>query len=463
MNMLRSLRTQLSLSILLIVLVTVALSSAFSNWFINREFENYIERQEQVRSEKIVSDLSSQYNSFTRSWNEDFLHTIGMYSLYDSYILKVYDVNGDIIWDAENHDMSKCWQIMDEISERMDKLKKGGGFVSHTYDIEQKGQKVGSVSITYYGPYFFNENDFQFINTLNAVLLAVGILAGGFSIAVGSLLARRIARPVTKTAYIAKQISEGNYDIRFESTTNTRELNDLVYAVNQLAGALSEQENLRKQLTTDVAHELRTPLTAVGSYLEAMLDGVWEITPERLSGCHEEVLRLGKLVSDLERLAKVEGDNLVLHKTQMNLLKIARAAFETLEAEGAKKKLAISFHGEDSFIYGDKDRMLQVVINLLSNAIKYTPEGGSIRVEVTDTDKNGIIRIEDDGIGIPGEELPLIFERFYRTDKSRNRKTGGAGIGLTIAKSIVSAHGGTITAQSRVNRGSCFTVSIPKK
>ncbi|NLL76415.1 MAG: HAMP domain-containing histidine kinase [Clostridiales bacterium] len=461
--MMRSLRTQLSLSILLVVLVTVALISVFSNWFINREFEDYITKQEQTRSENIVSDLGVQYNSFTHSWNQDFLHTIGMYALYESYILKIYDVDGNLLWDAENHDMSKCWQVMDEISLRMEKWKQDGGFVSHTYDIEKDGQRIGSVSITYYGPYFFSENDFRFINTLNIVLLTIGILAGFFSVVVGSLLARRIARPVVKTAYIAKQISKGNYDIRFESETNTRELDALVSAINHLASALNEQENLRKQLTTDVAHELRTPLAAVSAHLEAMLEGVWEVTPERLSGCHEEVQRLGNLVADLERLAKVEGDNLRLNKSQPDLLEVARAAFDTLEAEGAKKKLTVSVRGESSFVCADRDRMLQVVINLLSNAIKYTPEGGAVNVDVTDTEVNGIIRVKDSGIGISEEELPHIFERFYRTDKSRSRQTGGSGIGLTIAKSIVAAHGGTITADSKVNKGSCFTVAIPKK
>ncbi|MFT3982638.1 MAG: ATP-binding protein [Lachnospiraceae bacterium] len=460
--MLKSLRTQLSLSILTIVLITVALSSFFSNWFINREFESYIAQQEQERSQNIVSDLAVQYDASAGGWNQDFLHTIGMYALYDSYILKIYDAGGTLLWDAENHDMTRCWQVMDEISSRMEKASRSGGFVSHRYDIEREGQAVGSVSITYYGPYFFSENDFQFINTLNIVLLVIGILAGVFSVIVGSLLARRIARPVTKTVDITKQIARGNYELRFEGETNTRELYDLVAAVNQLSCALSEQENLRKQLTTDVAHELRTPLAAVGAHLEAMLEGVWEATPERLAGCYEEIIRLGTLVADLEQLAKAEGDSLKLSKSKTDLLEIARIAYEALEAEAGKKGLSVSVSGESSFVNADQDRLCQVAINLLSNAIKYTPEGGIIMIETEDTGSNGILRVKDNGIGISEEELPLIFERFYRTDKSRSRKTGGAGIGLTIAKSIVSAHSGEITVRSEVNTGSCFMVTIPK-
>ena len=456
------------------LLVTIALASALGGWFINREFEQYVALQEKTRRENIVNDLGRQYNEITRTWSPDFLHTVGMYSLYDGYIIKVYDLNGALLWDAENHDMSLCGQIMDDISKRMESTKKEGSFSAHDYELNHDGQKIGSVSITYYGPYFFSKDDFRFIGALNGALLVAGILAALFSIIAGSLLARRIARPVAKTAYIATQISQGDYDIRFEGgtpgTTNrrfmgvgsTRELNDLVEAVNHLAGALAEQANLRKRMTTDMAHELRTPLTAVGAHLEAMISGLWEATPERLNACYEEVRRLGRLVSGLQQLAKVESENPALKKMPVDLIGIARSATENMAAEAAKRNLSLVTKGESSLVHADKERLLQVMMNLISNAVKYTPEGGHIHVKVVDADQTGIIRVKDDGIGIPEQDLPLIFERLYRTDKSRNRKTGGAGIGLSIAKSIVEAHGGAITVDSQVNQGSCFTVSIPK-
>jgi signal transduction histidine kinase len=448
---------------LLALLVTVALVSFLGGWFINREFEQYVAEQEKTRSENIVTDLSLQYNNMTRAWDQDFLHTIGMYSLYDGYILKVYDADGNVQWDAENHDMSLCGQIMNEISARMESIEKQGGFSAHTYDIEQGGRKIGSASITYYGPYFFSESDFRFIKALNSALLISGVLAAIFSLAIGSLLARRIARPVTKTAHIATQISRGNYDIRFEGGANTRELNELADAVNQLAGALSGQERLRKRLTTDVAHELRTPLAAVGSHLEAMVSGIWEATPERLQACYGEIQRLGRLVADLQRLTDVESEGLEIEKSKVDLKDIVDSAIANMAAEASKKNLSLSAEGGSAFVHADGERILQVVTNLLSNAIKFTPEGGNIRAIVADTKKLGLIKVEDDGIGIPERELPLIFERFYRTDKSRSRETGGAGIGLTIAKSIVTAHGGTITAEEGAGgRGSCFTVLLPK-
>jgi signal transduction histidine kinase len=193
-----------------------------------------------------------------------------------------------------------------------------------------------------------------------------------------------------------------------------------------------------------------------------MMEGLWEPTQERLGSCFEEVKRLGTLVADLEQLARMESENLVLKKSKEDLLNLVKIVSETMTGELLKRNLSFSLEGTPILVEIDKDRISQVIANLLSNAMKYTPEGGSIKVIVTETPKDGIIKVIDNGIGIPERELPLVFERFYRSDKSRDRKTGGAGIGLAIVKSIVTAHGGRVVAESAVEQGSCFTVSIPK-
>jgi signal transduction histidine kinase len=231
--------------------------------------------------------------------------------------------------------------------------------------------------------------------------------------------------------------------------------------IRQYTDALKQQELLRKRLTSDVAHELRTPLTAVSSHLEAMIDGLWEVTPARLQSCYEEIGRISGLVADLEQLAKTENENLRLSKTEVDLLELAHTVVNNFETEAAKKKLSVSVDGEKTVIFADKDRLNQVLTNLLSNAIKYTPENGEIQITANNTEKSGIITVADNGIGIPEGDLPFIFERFYRADKSRTRSTGGAGIGLAIAKSIVEAHGGKIEAKSEPGQGSCFTVTLP--
>lgn len=459
--MFKSLRAQLSLSILLVVVVTVGLISIFSNWLINRQFEDYISRQESQRSESIVADLGSSYNEIG-GWSQSFLHTVGMYSLYDGYILKIYNLDGKMLWDAENHDMSLCGKIMGEITGRMENAKKSGNFETHSYEIAHGGNQVGSVSVTYYGPFFFTESDYTFIKTLNDLLLAIGLLSAVFAVVLGSALARRLASPISKTAEIATRIAQGKYDIRFEGTPNIRELKETADAVNHLAEVLSEQENLRKRLTADVAHELRTPLSSISAHLEAMIEGIWEATPERLQGCLDEVSRLGKLVGELQELAKTENESLTLHKSGIDMLELSASVCENFSAEAERKNIALSAKGRPVVVPADEGRLRQVLTNLISNAIKYTPENGSVTLEVNESEARCLVSISDTGIGISQEELPHIFERFYRTDKSRNRKTGGTGIGLTIAKSIVEAHGGSIDVESAVGNGSCFTVVIPK-
>ncbi|MEI6578754.1 MAG: ATP-binding protein, partial [Eubacteriales bacterium] len=451
-------------TIALAVLLTVALISILSNFFIDRQFTAYILKQQGINTQEIADNVSSQYNIKTKTWDVNFVHAIGMTALNDGYIIKVYDSQKKVVWDAENCDTISCSQVMDDISNRMMQKypQMNGKFTSKTISLLNNNEKIGTVNIRYYGPYFLSENDFQFLNALNTVLIIIGIFSLAFSVVIGFFMAKRLSNPILKTAGAAKQIADGNYDVRIEENTNTKELSELTSSINHLADSLGKQEALRKQLTADVAHELRTPLTSVGTHLEAMVDGIWEPTPERLQSCHEEVLRIGKIVQELESLAKVESENFKLDKTAVNPAALAQKAVSSFEAEIKNKNLQVSVEGQCSNIQADKDRLSQVFINLLSNAVKYTPEGGNIKITVSETDRNVSIKFQDNGAGIDGEELPFVFERFYRADKSRNRSTGGSGIGLAIVKSIVTAHGGTVEVQSKLNEGTCFTVTLPK-
>lgn len=460
----RKLRTQLSLGFALIVLVTIALISLAANFLISHQFEKYVERQQKDFSDGLASGLSDQYNTQTGEWNLDYIHGFGMYALNDGYIIKIYDANKKTVWDAENHDMTLCHQIMSDIRLRMQEqvpeLK--GSFVTHSYELTQNGSLTGYADISYYSPYYFNENAFHFVDSLNQILLVIGLLSLIGAVAAGGILAKHISDPIVKTMEITREISEGNYSIRFESEVQTKELNELTQAVNHMAECLELQESIRKQLTSDVAHELRTPIANVSSHLEAIIEGVWEPTPKRLQNCYDELGRITGIISDLERLRQIENENMMLTREPVDLLELAKTVTAAFESELTKKQLTCQIEGEPAIVSGDRQRLHQVVFNLLSNAIKYSMEGGQIRLLVSDSPSTGILIVEDHGIGIPKKDLPLIFERFYRTDDSRNRKTGGAGIGLTIAKAIVQAHGGKITAESREGQGSRLIIVLPK-
>jgi two-component system sensor histidine kinase BaeS len=210
-----------------------------------------------------------------------------------------------------------------------------------------------------------------------------------------------------------------------------------------------------------VAHELRTPLAAIRSYIEAMLDGVWTFDQERLKSCHEELMRLTRMIKDIEKLSKYEGE-ITLNKKQFNLHEVAQQIVANFEHEYENKGIELTFHAEYTEIVADQDKLSQVIINLLSNALKYTNEGGSVKLTISKFNHFVEITVTDTGIGISEDDLPHVFERFYRADKSRTRSTGGSGIGLTITRAIVKAHGGKIKIESTVGVGTKVNVILPK-
>lgn len=306
-----------------------------------------------------------------------------------------------------------------------------------------------------------NDNDFKFLNSLNVILAVVGIISIVFAAIAGIILAGKISVPVKAATRAAKDIARGNYNNRINTDICTMELSELGNAVNHMAESLDNQEMLRRRLTSDVAHELRTPVANVSSNIEAIIEGALEPTNERLSSCYNELERITGIITELEKLRQIEGENMILHIGHVDIYELAKEVKLIFENEMSKKNIRCDIIGEHIDVCVDKDKMSQVLNNLISNAVKYTDNYGNIQITVIQENENVVITVEDNGCGIDDNDIPYIFERFYRTDKSRNRSTGGAGIGLTITRAIVQLHGGTIHVESKKGVGSLFKVTIP--
>ncbi|MDR1902997.1 MAG: HAMP domain-containing histidine kinase [Treponema sp.] len=455
-----SLKKRLSLTYAVFISIALIVLTLIINRFTVVMFSSLVRDNIRERSEEIVRTISGQYNPDTGEFDILSLEATGMHFTHEGYIVSIMDNQGGIVWDARSCDMQQCVAVMRTISDRMEnRFQFKGAIQTSIYPISYWGGTVGTINIETYGPIFYSETELQFISTLNRILLAAGAALTLVTVCLSIRFAGSIVRPILKAGEAARRIAGGDFSVRINDGYKTRELHELSSSVNELAMELEENERRQKQLTSDIAHELRTPLTCLQGNIEAMIDGIWQPTEERLESCHEEIIRLSKLVEDIDTLTALEWDNMVLERTDFDLARLALLVAEQFIPAARQKGLRIILDLKPSPLNADYNRIKQVIINLLSNALKYTASG-TITLRTAPAPGRTELSVSDTGIGIAGEALPHIFERFYRADKSRSRNTGGAGIGLTIAAAIVKAHGGKIEAESEPGKGSVFRIVL---
>jgi signal transduction histidine kinase len=463
-----SLQNRLTLSYALFISTALAVLSLVINLCTGIIFAGLIRENISEKSGEIVRSIGEQYNPNSRSFDTLTVEAMGMYFVHEGYIVTVADEKGAVVWDARSCDMKQCSEVINGIIQRMEsKFRLIGSLRKQQYPVQFSGRTVGNITIETYGPFFYSETETEFLSSINRLLVMAGIVFIILSILISVLLSQTITRPILKAkeaarqiaAFHSKQAAPGTSAVRIDETYKTRELAELSHAINELARELEEGERRQKQLTLDIAHELRTPLTCLQGNIEAMIDGVWAPSRERLESCHEEVIRLSRLVQDLNTLTTLEWNTITLNKSCFDLSKLLQSAAEQFMPAAAEKGIALHLNLCPSPVNADYDRLKQVFINLLSNALTYTDEGG-VTISVEKGAGNWDVSIADTGIGIPESGLPHVFERFYRSDKSRSRATGGSGIGLTIAAAIVAAHGGSISAESGRGAGTVFRVRL---
>lgn len=335
--------------------------------------------------------------------------------------------------------------------------------ISPPYPIEKNGRIVGYLSISRGSTMDTHglEEHFQTAHT-SAMIWTMIILT--FMVGIMSLLvARRMVRPVVEVSQAARHAARGDLTVQVTPLSSGDELSDLVTSFNQLVCTLQAQEELRKRLTSDVAHELRTPLNTILAQVEAMIDGIWSASPEHLESTRGEVLRLSRLVSDLDQVMKAEAGE---HHLQIVPIDLAELVMEVTRSMQASFELAgVNLHHtalEGIILQADRQRLTQILVNLLSNSLKHTPSGGTVEVRVKALRDRIILEVQDTGVGIAQADLHFVFQRFYRGDRSRQRETGGSGLGLTIVKGLVEAHQGTINIMSKQGQGTLVTITLPQ-
>ncbi len=324
------------------------------------------------------------------------------------------------------------------------------------------GETVGTVLVGSMIEPVLNPADEDFLRSVNFSIFLTSLTVGLLALLLGSLLFRQITSPLRVLSQSAQAIAGGDLGRRVPVRSND-EIGRVARSFNQMAESLAQADIQRRNMIADIAHELRTPLTVIQGNLEALMDGVYDLTTENVAAVHKQTVVLSRLVADLRDLALAEAGRLQLERKPVSLAKVIAQVGEGLEVQAHEKGVTLNFKIADALpeIEADEQRMAQVLFNLMSNALRYTPSGGTITTIAELRDGRVLVSVRDTGTGIAPQDLPHVFERFYRADRSRARTTGGSGLGLTISKQIVEAHGGQIWAQSWLGAGSTFAFSLP--
>ena len=324
--------------------------------------------------------------------------------------------------------------------------------------VQVGGQRVGDVTAWFTGSGLSAADRVLESDLLRAIAGAAG-LAALLALLTGLVVARRITRPVARLLTVTRAMTTGDRAARAGPIRAPAELRELGAAFDQMASTLDRQDQIRRDLVADVAHELRTPVAVLQAGHEALLDGVTEPTPAELTSLRDEVLRLARMVGDLQDLAAADAAALHLERRPCDLAQIAAAAADSLGRRFEAAGIAVDRQLSQAEVLGDPRWLHQVSTNLLSNALKFTPPGGRVIISTRQAGPDAVLDVTDTGPGIPADELPHVFDRFWRGQKAA--QTSGSGIGLTVAAELAKAHGGRLTAASQPGHGTQMTLTLP--
>lgn len=321
------------------------------------------------------------------------------------------------------------------------------------------GRRVGMLVVRPVAGRLLSPEEEHLRHSLDRLHLAAAGISVFAALALAFVLAQGLAGPLRRIRRSAERIASGDLEVRV-TPAGGPELESLATSMNRLAETLAHEEELRKEGFADLAHELRTPVNGILGRIEAAQDGVLE-PKANLAAMHMETLRLARLLDDLGRLAEAERPGLLVDKIAVDLAEVAARTAEQWEPRFAGRGVPLQVDVRPATVMGDADRLAQVVDNLLANALRYSEAEAPVALRVRRDGAEAVLEVADRGVGIAADELPHVFKRFWRGEKSRSRETGGAGIGLAIVAELVRAHEGRVDVESSPGHGSTFRVIIP--
>ena len=464
---------------LLLILLTVILSGSFCTFFLIRAsaenvFRSYVFSGDREKA-KLYATLLGEFFEKNRSWDEakSFLDEFPVlfYSLLDKRIhgetwnypfrlppetSRVLSIERIVVADE------KGIIVVDTAGDLLGTIHPPHHLASGI-PILAESRRVGTVVVGSMIDSSLTPTGERFLTALTGSLAAVTVLSASIAFLLGLFFTLRVTRALGTLSEGARRVAGGDLTVRVR-VRGKDEIAELSESFNLMTAELQKLEEAKKQIIADSAHELRTPVTLIQGILEGMMDGVFPTDTATLKSVHEETLRLSRLIDTLRELEVIESGRLELVLEPVDLAELAMRAAGLFQGQLKEKGLTLTLPPSAEGlppVKGDYLRLGEVVYNLLANAVRYTPPGGRIRIALEAIEGFAVLKIEDSGPGVPREEREKIFERFYRTDKSRSSARGGSGLGLSIAREIVRAHGGSLSVEEAVLGGASFSVRLP--
>ncbi|MGC5325526.1 ATP-binding protein [Brevibacillus sp. SYSU BS000544] len=467
---------KLAMALMLVSGGGILLSTLLSVQEMDYHFGMYVTDMDEMYAEQLIKQLQAEYQQ-EQGWGPQADRLLKEVASVLGLKLSLLDKNYELIVTTEPEGKANQPKLPNTSTEEHAGAADHAGQAGHAghsgnvdqqqseriFPIHMNGQLAGILLIEHTDRLAANamEEHFQMAHT--SALVWTMILLTTFVCVVSILLARRLVKPVIEMSKSAKLAATGDYSVQVTELKSEDELAELVTSFNQLVIALKSQEELRKRLTSDISHELRTPLNTLLAQVEGMIDGIWESNAVNLESMRLEVLRLSGLVQDLDLVLKAEAGEQQLIIESVRVHHLLEEVVHSMSASFQRQNVSLDFEcNRDWHMEGDRTRLSQILMNLLANALKHTPEGGAVKITVMQVWDRLQIEVRDSGVGISPDDIPFVFERFYRGDRSRQRGTGGSGLGLTIVKRLVEAHHGTIHISSKQGQGTTVTMEFPQ-
>jgi two-component system, OmpR family, sensor histidine kinase BaeS len=430
---------RLALAFVAVAVLAVALVAVLAVLFTDKDIAALVQQRRDDLIKSLAADAVSTYNTGKPGWSDVYLTPALELAASDGAQAAIFDARGRVVTST---------------------LASSGG----TGGLDRRpllldGRRIGTLLVRFTGQGVGTSANNLRVSLIRAVIGAAG-LAAVLALLVALAVSRRITRPVIRLIESARAMGRGDRRARVGEVPGApAELRELAVTFDQMADTLAAQEQLRRDLAADIAHELRTPVAVLQANTEALLDGVLAHTPEQTASLHEEVLRLGRMVEDLQTLAAAEAAALQLSLQPCDLAQIAASAAEDWEASFAAARISFQRELAPTPVLADPGRLHQVIANLLSNALKFTPPGGRVELLLSQAGGQARLDVRDTGPGISPEDQTHVFDRLWRGGQAA--QITGSGIGLAVAAELTRAHQGVIGLTSESGSGSQFTLTLP--